>query len=209
VFTGQTHEAFPAALEEISLARPRNKALVITGAGDSFVDQIDGPSLRAIFKPAVSGRRRGSRARKYSSVCSSCRLRCRGRQRACDRAFRVLLVTNIDIASERATYGDFPHTTFGLTGGDGLHDPPTRPEQPLGDREAGPDERERAERDTPAWPIGAQASSATRARRTPHRHSSRRARRRSPGATFRRCRFRCAETCGAVCRACAATACGR
>jgi hypothetical protein len=31
-----------------------------------------------------------------------------------------LLVADIDIASERASYGDFPHPTFGLTGGDGL-----------------------------------------------------------------------------------------
>jgi enoyl-CoA hydratase/carnithine racemase len=32
-----------------------------------------------------------------------------------------LLVADIHIASERASYGDFPHPTFGLTGGDGLH----------------------------------------------------------------------------------------
>jgi hypothetical protein len=30
-----------------------------------------------------------------------------------------LLVADIDIASERASYGDFPHPAFGLTGGDG------------------------------------------------------------------------------------------
>jgi hypothetical protein len=44
VFTGQTRQDFPAALEEMSLGR-ENKALVVTGTGDSFVDQIDGPSL--------------------------------------------------------------------------------------------------------------------------------------------------------------------
>jgi enoyl-CoA hydratase/carnithine racemase len=32
-----------------------------------------------------------------------------------------LLVADIHIASERASYGDFPHPAFGLTGGDGLH----------------------------------------------------------------------------------------
>ena len=42
----------PAALEELSLDID-NKALVITGTGDSFMDQIDGPSLGEIFKPAV------------------------------------------------------------------------------------------------------------------------------------------------------------
>jgi enoyl-CoA hydratase/carnithine racemase len=44
VFTGQTHQDFPAGLEELSLDRD-NKALVITGTGDSFMDEIDGPSL--------------------------------------------------------------------------------------------------------------------------------------------------------------------
>ena len=52
VFTGQTHEDLPAALEELSLD-PDNKALVVTGTGDSFMDQIDGPSLGEIFKPAA------------------------------------------------------------------------------------------------------------------------------------------------------------
>jgi hypothetical protein len=32
---------FPTALEQISLDRD-NRALVITGSGDSFMDQIDG-----------------------------------------------------------------------------------------------------------------------------------------------------------------------
>lgn len=52
VFTGQTHEDFPAALEEMSLDKDNN-ALVLTGTGDSFMDQIDGPSLGEICKPAA------------------------------------------------------------------------------------------------------------------------------------------------------------
>jgi enoyl-CoA hydratase/carnithine racemase len=32
-----------------------------------------------------------------------------------------LLLADVHIASERATYGDLPHPTFGITGGDGLH----------------------------------------------------------------------------------------
>ena len=31
-----------------------------------------------------------------------------------------LLVSDIHIASERATYGDYPHPAFGITGGDGV-----------------------------------------------------------------------------------------
>jgi enoyl-CoA hydratase/carnithine racemase len=52
VFTGQTHEDLPPALEQLSLD-PDNRALVLTGTGDAFMDQIDGPSLGEIFKPAA------------------------------------------------------------------------------------------------------------------------------------------------------------
>jgi enoyl-CoA hydratase/carnithine racemase len=30
-------------------------------------------------------------------------------------------LSDIHVASERATYGDHPHPAFGLTGGDGVH----------------------------------------------------------------------------------------
>jgi hypothetical protein len=52
VFTGRTHRDFPAAREEISLDKG-GKALVITGTSDAFTDQIDGPSLGKLFKPAA------------------------------------------------------------------------------------------------------------------------------------------------------------
>jgi enoyl-CoA hydratase/carnithine racemase len=32
-----------------------------------------------------------------------------------------LLLSDIHVASERATYGDYPHPAFGITGGDGVH----------------------------------------------------------------------------------------
>jgi hypothetical protein len=52
VFTGQTHEDLPAALDGIALDQ-ESQALVITGTGDSFIDKIDGPSLGEIFKPGA------------------------------------------------------------------------------------------------------------------------------------------------------------
>jgi enoyl-CoA hydratase/carnithine racemase len=52
VFTGQTHEDLPKALEEIA-ADVGNKAMIITGTGDVFMDNIDGASLGEIFKPAT------------------------------------------------------------------------------------------------------------------------------------------------------------
>ena len=52
VFTGTTHRDLPDALEEVRLD-PDNRALVLTGTGDSFMEEIDGPSLGDMTKPAV------------------------------------------------------------------------------------------------------------------------------------------------------------
>ena len=120
VFTGQAHEEFPRALEDIALD-PANKAMVLTGTGDSFMDQIDGPSLGESFKPAVGEKLRSEGAKVV--------------QRLLDLPMPVvgvangpatvhseyLLLADIHIASERAIYGDFPHPAFGITGGDGVH----------------------------------------------------------------------------------------
>ncbi|HEY4278371.1 MAG TPA: enoyl-CoA hydratase/isomerase family protein [Conexibacter sp.] len=119
VFTGQTHEDLPVALEEMSLDRD-TKAAVLTGTGDSFMDQIDGPSLGEIFKPATWEKTRAEGAKVV--------------QRLLDLPFPVvgvangpatvhseyLLLSDVHIASERATYADAPHPAFGITGGDGL-----------------------------------------------------------------------------------------
>src|ERR1700745_3691555 len=119
-FTGRTHSDSPAALEQISLDHD-NKALVITGSGDVFMNQIDGPSLGEIFKPAVWEKIRVEGAKVL--------------QRLIELPFPVvgvangpatvhseyLLLADIHIASERATYGDTAHPGFAITGGDGLH----------------------------------------------------------------------------------------
>lgn len=119
-FTGQTHEDFANVLEEIALDRD-NRALVITGSGDTFMDQIDGPSLGEIFKPIVWEKIREEGIKIL--------------QRLIDLPLPVigvangpptvhseyLLLSDIHIAAETAVYGDFPHPAFGITGGDGVH----------------------------------------------------------------------------------------
>jgi enoyl-CoA hydratase/carnithine racemase len=119
-FTGRTHEDLPELLAEVALDR-NNKALVLTGTGDSFMDKIDGPSLGEIFKPLAWEKTRSEGARVL--------------QRFLDLPIPMvgvangpaiihseyLLLSDIHIASEQATYGDYPHPAFGITGGDGLH----------------------------------------------------------------------------------------
>ena len=120
LFTGQTHQDLPEVLEQIALDR-QNKALVLTGTGDSLMDHIDGPSLGEIFKPLAWEKQRFEGARVL--------------QRFLDLPIPMvgvangpaivhseyLLLSDIHVASERATYGDYPHPAFGITGGDGVH----------------------------------------------------------------------------------------
>jgi enoyl-CoA hydratase/carnithine racemase len=121
VFTGQTHQDFPAALEEMALDKD-NQALVLTGTGDRFIEQIDGPSLGERFKPATAEK---TRVEGVKAV-----------QRLLDLPFptvgvanangpaivhsEYLLLCDLHIASDRATYGDYPHPTFGSAACDGM-----------------------------------------------------------------------------------------
>jgi enoyl-CoA hydratase/carnithine racemase len=120
VFTGQTHQDLPAALEELSLDRD-NKALVITGTDDAFMDQIDGPSLGEIFKPAAWEKTRVEGAKILQRLLELPMPVVGVANGPATVHSEYLLLCDIHIASDRATYGDLPHTSFGITAGDGLH----------------------------------------------------------------------------------------
>ena len=120
VFTGQTHQDFPVALEELSLDRD-NKALVITGTGVAFMDEIDGPSLGEIFKPAAWEKTRAEGAKVLQRLLELPMPVVGVANGPATVHSEYLLLSDIHIASERATYGDSPHPAFGITGGDGLH----------------------------------------------------------------------------------------
>jgi enoyl-CoA hydratase/carnithine racemase len=121
IFTGQTHADFPALLEAIALDAD-NKAMVLTGTGDAFMDKIDGPSLGEVFKPEHWERRIRTEGTKVL-------------QRLIDLPIPVigvangpvtvhteyLLLADIHIASETATYGDPAHPNFNFAAGDGVH----------------------------------------------------------------------------------------
>jgi enoyl-CoA hydratase/carnithine racemase len=120
VFTGQTHQDLPEVLEEIALD-PQNKALVLTGTGDSFMDQIDGPSLGEIFKPSAWEKTRFEGARVLQRFLDLPMPMVGVANGPAIVHSEYLLLADIHIASERATYGDYPHPEFGITGGDGVH----------------------------------------------------------------------------------------
>jgi enoyl-CoA hydratase/carnithine racemase len=118
-FTGQTHQDLPRALEEIALDR-ENKALVLTGTGDSFMDSIDGGSLGEIFKPAHWEKIRTEGTAVLQRLLTLPMPVIGVANGPATVHSEYLLLADIHIASERATYGDFPHPTFGITAGDGL-----------------------------------------------------------------------------------------
>jgi enoyl-CoA hydratase/carnithine racemase len=118
-FTGTTHHDFPRIIEDIAYDRD-NKVLVLTGTGDTFINNIDGPSLGDLTKPwtadvlYVEGRR--------------------GVQRLVDLEIPIIaavngpvsvhseyaLLADVVIASDKAVFSDMPHLAFGIAPGDGL-----------------------------------------------------------------------------------------
>lgn len=118
-FTGQTHEDLPAALEDIALDRD-NTAVVLTGTGDHFVKDIDGPSLGEIFKPAAWEKTRVEGAKVLQRLVELPVPVIGVANGPAVIHSEYLLLADIHIASEQATYGDFPHPAFGITGGDGV-----------------------------------------------------------------------------------------
>jgi enoyl-CoA hydratase/carnithine racemase len=118
-FDGTTHHDLPKLLEDIAYDKD-NRVLVITGTGDSFINNIDGASLGDITKPAgadvlyVEGRR--------------------GVQRLADLEIPIIaavngpvsvhseyaLLADVVIASDTTVFSDVPHMAFGIAPGDGL-----------------------------------------------------------------------------------------
>ncbi|MEY9895185.1 enoyl-CoA hydratase/carnithine racemase [Catenulispora sp. MAP12-49] len=119
VFTGQTHEDLTHALEAISLDSD-NRAMVLTGTGDAFMDQIDGPSLGEIFKPAVWEKIRVEGLKVLQRLVELPMPVVGVANGPATIHSEYLLLSDIHIASDRAVYGDFPHPAFGITGGDGV-----------------------------------------------------------------------------------------
>jgi enoyl-CoA hydratase/carnithine racemase len=120
VFTGQTHRDLPRALAEIGDDR-ENKVVILTGTGDVFMDEIDGASLGEIFKPAEwdkiywEGRRVLQRFLEIEAPIIA----------AVNGPAHVhseyVLLADITVASEDATFADKPHLDFGIVPGDGVH----------------------------------------------------------------------------------------
>lgn len=119
-FTGEMHADFPRALYEIGEDRA-NRVLVLTGTGDRFMTDIDGASLGDISRPAQWDR----------TITEGRRVM----QRLVDLEMPIVaavngpvsvhseyaLLADIVVAAETTVFSDFPHLTFGIVPGDGVH----------------------------------------------------------------------------------------
>lgn len=119
VFTGKTHEDLPRALEEIALDGD-NRAMVLTGTGDAFMDQLDGPSLGEIHKPAHWEKIRSEGLKVIQRLIELPMPVVGVANGPATVHCEYLLLSDIHIASDRAVYGDFPHPAFRITAGDGI-----------------------------------------------------------------------------------------
>ena len=118
-FTGQIHEDFPKLLAHIGDDHD-NRVLILTGTGDRFMTDIDGPSLGDITKPA-----------NWDKTFSEGR---RVLQRLADLEMPIIaavngpasvhseyvLLADIVIAAETTVFSDMPHLGFGIVPGDGI-----------------------------------------------------------------------------------------
>jgi enoyl-CoA hydratase/carnithine racemase len=118
-FDGTTHHDFPRLLDDIAFDKD-NRVLVLTGTGDSFISDIDGPSLGDLTKPMAA-----------DALYTEGR---RGLQRLADLEIPVIaavngpatvhseyaLLADVVIASDTAVFADVPHLAFAIAPGDGL-----------------------------------------------------------------------------------------
>ena len=105
VFTGQTHEHLPEALERISMDA-ENHAMVLTGSGDSFMDQIDGQSLGDITDPLHWEKARVEGLKILQRLVELPMPVVGVANGPATVHSEYLLLADVHIASERATYGD-------------------------------------------------------------------------------------------------------
>jgi enoyl-CoA hydratase/carnithine racemase len=119
VFTGQTHEDLPHLLDKIA-SDGDNRVVVLTGTGGAFMDRIDGPSLGDITDPLHWEKIRVEGLKILQRLVELPMPVVGVANGPATVHSEYLLLADVHIASERATYGDYPHPAFGITAGDGL-----------------------------------------------------------------------------------------
>lgn len=119
VFTGNDHRQFVEAFSQIAQDRD-NKIVILTGTGDEFFAQIDGPSLGDITNPREWDKVWWEGQQSLQNLTSIGVPVISAINGPATVHSEFALTADIIIASEKAYFQDFPHLTFGIVPGDGM-----------------------------------------------------------------------------------------
>lgn len=119
VFTGTDHHDFVEAYSQIAQDRD-NKVVILTGTGDEFFAQIDGPSLGDITNPREWDKTWWEGQQSLQNLTSIGVPVISAINGPAIVHSEYALTADIILASEKAYFQDYPHLTFGIVPGDGM-----------------------------------------------------------------------------------------
>jgi enoyl-CoA hydratase/carnithine racemase len=119
VFTGTDHRDFVEAFSQIAQDRD-NKVVILTGTGDEFFAQIDGPSLGDITNPRDWDKTWWEGQQSLQNLTSIGVPVISAINGPAVVHSEFALTADIILASEKAYFQDYPHLTFGIVPGDGM-----------------------------------------------------------------------------------------
>ena len=116
-FSGAMQAEFPRALYDIGEDRS-NRVLVLTGTGDRFMTDIDGPSLGDLNKPAVWGEI-FSRGRNAMQRLTGLEMPLITAVNGPVSIYSWGMLGDINIAADTTVFSDYSHPAFNTLPGDG------------------------------------------------------------------------------------------
>jgi enoyl-CoA hydratase/carnithine racemase len=119
VFTGKDHHDFVEAFSQIAQDRD-NKVIILTGNGNEFFAQIDGPSLGDITNAREWDRTWWEGQQVLQNLTSIGAPVIAAINGPATVHSEYALTADIIIAVENAYFQDYPHLTFGIVPGDGV-----------------------------------------------------------------------------------------
>ncbi|UEG54859.1 enoyl-CoA hydratase/isomerase family protein [Mucilaginibacter daejeonensis] len=119
VFTGTDHREFVEAFSQIAQDRD-NKVVILTGTGNEFFAQIDGPSLGDITNPRDWDKTWWEGQQSLQNLTSIGVPVISAINGPAIVHSEFALTADIILASEKAYFQDYPHLTFGIVPGDGM-----------------------------------------------------------------------------------------
>jgi enoyl-CoA hydratase/carnithine racemase len=120
VFTGKTHREFVDAFYDISRDRD-NRVMILTGTGDSWMAEIDFPSLGDVTNPREWDKTYWEGKKILQNLLDIEIPVITAVNGPALLHTEYILTSDIILASENAVFQDMPHLNAGIVPGDGVH----------------------------------------------------------------------------------------